>query len=285
MRIFQAVLPLALTVGCGVSSGHAWVSELPEEKAGRPLDDGWRGGAPRASKPGAASSAGPLPGGADDAIEVRDFGDGTARAVIASGTSDADRGSSFAAAAEALFRNTYYDFPREGVGAKAATIFDASCAEIAKVTQDFHDRVCVQGSGRLETGATVSFAKRDCSCAAECPRTAQKICFERLDPARFPHGRGATGRSITPMRTVAVDTAVIPLGTSIFVPEFVGVPRPDGSRHDGCFIAEDRGLKVVGRQIDVFTGDPALTSRWNSLLPSNRGVHVIQNDPRCRPGG
>jgi 3D (Asp-Asp-Asp) domain-containing protein len=276
MRTFHAVLPLALAAGCGVASGHAWVSELPEEKAHRPLDDGFRGSASSSSKPDAAPSA-----GAGEASAVRDFGDGIPRAVIPEGSAEVGEGP----ASEALFRNTYYDFPREGAGAKAATIFDASCAEIAKVTQDFHDRVCVQGSGRIESGATVSFAKRDCSCAAECPRTGQKICFERLDPARFPHGRGATGRPITPMRTVAVDASVIPLGTPIFVPEFVGIPRADGSRHDGCFIAEDRGLKVVGRQIDVFTGDPALTTRWNTLVPSNLGVHVIQNDARCRPGG
>jgi 3D (Asp-Asp-Asp) domain-containing protein len=281
MRLFLAILPLALTVGCGISSGHAWVSELPEEKASRPLDDGFRSGASNAAK----RDAGAHPEGAGEPIDVLDLGDGTARAVIAPDTAKVGRGASFAASTEALFRNTYYDFPREGAGAKAATIFDASCAEIAKVTQDFHDRVCVQGSGRIESGATVSFAKRDCSCAAECPRTGQKICFERLDAARFPHGRGATGRPITPMRTVAVDAAVIPLGTLIFVPEFVGLPRPDGSRHDGCFVAEDRGLKVVGQQIDVFTGDPALTTRWNALLPSNRGVHVTQNDPRCRPSG
>ncbi len=64
----------------------------------------------------------------------------------------------------------------------------------------------MQGSGRLGAGQTVSFAKRDCACAAVCPRTGQKICFERLDPARFPSGRGASGGPITPLRTVAVDT-------------------------------------------------------------------------------
>ena len=131
----------------------------------------------------------------------------------------------------------------------------------------------------------MSFAKRGCACAAVCPRTSQQICFERLDPQRFPHGRGALGKAITPLLTVAVDASVIPLGTPIFVPEYVGLPRPDGSKHDGCFLAEDRGLKVVGRQIDVFTGDPALTTRWNALMPSNRGVHVAMNDPRCKRGG
>ncbi len=183
-----------------------------------------------------------------------------------------------------VFRNTYYDFPREGSGDKGATLFDASCAPIARVTRRFHDQVCVQGSGRLEVGQTVSFARRDCSCAAECPRTGQKICFERLDPTRFPNGRGATGAPITPLYTVAVDTTVIPLGTSIYVPELAGLPRADGTPHDGCFIAEDRGLKVVGRHIDVFTGDPAMTTQWNGLVPTRAGACTCaSSDPRCAP--
>lgn len=179
------------------------------------------------------------------------------------------------------FRNTYYDFPREESGQKDAAIYDATCGLIANVTRDFHDRVCVQGSGRLGSGETVSFAKRDCSCAELCPRTGQKICFERLDPARFPTGRGALGKAITPLRTVAVDSTVIPLGTVLFIPEFRGLTLPDGSRHDGCFVAEDRGMKVTGRQIDVFTGDPALTARLNTIVPSNLGVRVHADDPRC----
>jgi 3D (Asp-Asp-Asp) domain-containing protein len=68
----------------------------------------------------------------------------------------------------------------------------------------------------------------------------------------------------------------------VFIPELAGLPRPDGSRHDGCFIAEDRGLRVQGRQVDVFTGDPAITAKWNRLYPSNRGVHVRMDEPRCR---
>jgi 3D (Asp-Asp-Asp) domain-containing protein len=182
---------------------------------------------------------------------------------------------------DGVYRNTYYDFPREGAGEKDATLFSPSCAPIAQVTRRFHDQVCVQGSGSLAVGATVSFAKRDCACAAVCPRTGQRICFERLDAARFPNGRGATGGPITPLRTVAVDTSVIPLGTTLYVPELAGLPRPDGSPHDGCFVAEDRGLKVVGRHIDVFTGDPAMTAQWNALMPSNKGVHVHIGDPRC----
>ena len=52
--------------------------------------------------------------------------------------------------------------------------------------------------------------------AAE-PATKTLGTIERLDPARFPHGRGANGRAITPLYTVAVDVSVIPLGTALFV--------------------------------------------------------------------
>ncbi|MBK9259253.1 MAG: hypothetical protein IPM54_05395 [Polyangiaceae bacterium] len=180
------------------------------------------------------------------------------------------------------FRNTYYDFPKEDAGTKDTALYDATCKLITNVTRDFHDRLCVQGSGRLSTGETVSFAKRNCDCAEICPRTNQKICFERLDPARFPTGRGALGKPITPLRSVAVDSSVIPLGTILFIPEFKGLDVPGGGRHDGCFIAEDRGLKVVGRQIDIFTGDPNVTTQVNAKVPSNKGVRVYPNDPRCR---
>ncbi|MFO0757257.1 MAG: 3D domain-containing protein [Byssovorax sp.] len=288
MRTFAlAFAALATLTGCSGARGDSWVNDLPESKLQKPVGPGaWQGTSTfpeRAEARIEDRSPRSRPVGVevdldDDApqggsISVRDLGDGVPRAVIAHDDSDL------------LFRNTYYDFPAEGGGAKDATVFDASCAPIAKVTSDFHDRVCVQGSGRLASGVTVSFAKRGCACAATCPRTGQQICYERLDPARFPHGRGALGKPITPLRTVAVDSKVIPLGTPIFVPEYVGLPRPDGTKHDGCFLAEDRGLKVTGRQIDVFTGDPALTREWNALVPSNRGVHVAMNDPRCRSGG
>lgn len=181
-----------------------------------------------------------------------------------------------------VYRNTYYDFPREGDGAKDGVLYGADCRRLAPVVKVFHDQVCVQGSGRLSTGETVSFAKRDCECADVCPRTGQKICFDKLDPKHFPSGRGATGAPVTPLKSVAVDTSVIPLGTPLFIPEYVGLPRADGTAHDGCFVAEDRGLKVVGRHVDIFTGEPAMTEKWNKLVPSNDGVHVVVDAPDCR---
>jgi 3D (Asp-Asp-Asp) domain-containing protein len=202
--------------------------------------------------------------------------DGTRRGAV-----DAGGGRSLG-----TFRNTYYDFPSESAfdGAKVA-LKSASCETIREVPRGFYESVCVQGSGRLASGRTVSFAKRNCACAEVCPRTGEKICFEALDAAKFPFGRGATGRAITPLYTVAVDSDEIPLGTPVYVPELAGLPRgDDGSRHDGCFLAEDRGVRVRGKQVDVFTGDPRTTTLWNRLVPSNRGVTVIVGSSRCGRG-
>ena len=183
-----------------------------------------------------------------------------------------------------VFRNTYYDFPeeREYTG-PLVDVFDASCQKLAQVPREFHDTLCMQGSGLLADGRTLSFAKRDCSCARRCPRSSQQICFEALAPERYPWGRGATGEPITPLVSVAVDVELIPLGTPLFIPEYLGLPRdPEHqSEHDGCFIAQDRGIKIQGRHIDVFTGEETLTALWNRLVPSNRGVTVIVDSPFC----
>lgn len=182
------------------------------------------------------------------------------------------------------FRNTYYDFPQavdyEG---PLVSLFDARCRAVAKVPESFHDAVCVQGSGLLDDGRTVSFAKRDCRCARRCPRTGQRICFEALDRFEFPWGRGATGQPIVPLLSVAVDSDVIPLGTPLYIPQYVGMPRDasHSARHDGCFIAQDRGIKVRGEHVDIFTGDESMTALWNELVPSNRGVTIVIDSPHC----
>jgi len=182
------------------------------------------------------------------------------------------------------FRNTYYDFPSESdFKGKPVALKNAKCDTIKEVPRGFFESVCVQGSGTLSSGQTVSFAKRDCSCAETCPRTGQQICFDSLDAKQFPYGRGAMGQPITPLFTVAVDTSVVPLGTYLYIPEYDGVPRDleETGLHDGCFMAQDRGLKVKGKHVDVFTADQDITKLWNQIVPSNQGVTVVLDSPRC----
>jgi 3D (Asp-Asp-Asp) domain-containing protein len=182
------------------------------------------------------------------------------------------------------FRNTYYDFPSESdFSGESVALKSPSCKTIKSVARTFYESLCVQGSGTLSSGSTVSFAKRDCECAELCPRTGQHICFDELDSKAYPWGRGATGRAITPLLTIAVDSDLVALDTPVYIPEYDGIPR-DAQRsrvHDGCFIAQDRGVRVKGEHVDVFTGHREITALWNALVPSNRGVTVIVDHPRC----
>ena len=109
-----------------------------------------------------------------------------------------------------------------------------------------------------------------------CPRTGQRICFDALDATAFPWGRGAAGTPITPMRTLAADTSVLPMGTVVYLPELDGI---EGS--DGCFVVEDRGSKVQGDHVDIFTGEPKRTAALNAQVPSNQGVTVVVDAPAC----
>lgn len=182
------------------------------------------------------------------------------------------------------FRNTYYDFPNEAdFNGETVPLKNQHCKTIKSVARAFYESLCVQGSGTLSSGSTVSFAKRDCECAELCPRTGQHICFDELDSKSYPWGRGATGRAITPLVTIAVDSDLIPLDTPVYIPEYDGIPRDPArsAMHDGCFIAQDRGVRVKGEHVDVFTGHREITALWNGLVPSNRGVTVIVDHPRC----
>jgi 3D (Asp-Asp-Asp) domain-containing protein len=253
--------------GCG-TAGSTWVAE-PLEPSAQNLD-------PQAFQPPAPKAARPRA-----PLAARRIGEPDPLALQKSAIM---RASPSNGRVIGIFRNTYYDFPQErDYGGSPVELFNAECQPLASVPMEFHDTVCVQGSGLLDNGRTVSFARRQCSCARRCPRTDQQICFDALDQKQYPWGRGATGQAIVPLLTVAVDSLVIPLGTSLFIPEYVGLPRDPGrsSDHDGCFIAQDRGVKVQGQHVDIFTGEERLTRLWNKLVPSNRGVAVFLDSPYC----
>lgn len=264
---------LAATGACS-TAGSTWMSEPMTAEDG----EDWKAGAISAPPAGAPA------GGDPERFRTRVIG-GEEPPAAAPAAQRAPRAKG-AAGGRSLgtFRNTYYDFPAESEFAgEPVTVNDARCKPIAEVARGFYEALCVQGSGLLRSGRPVSFAKRDCECAEVCPRTGQKICFEALDPLKFPWGRGALGTAITPLLTVAVDDTVVPMGTPIYVPEFDGLPL-DPARsavHDGCFIAQDRGMKVKGQHIDVFTGHEHTTKLWNRLVPSNQGVTVVVESPRC----
>ena len=270
-----------LALGCN-TAGSAWMAQPLEVEQGNPppasgeaSENQGQAAARRSTRTQVISEAAPAPDGLASAPGGSAFAQGSAPAKQLGGK------------VLGTFKNTYYDFPSESdFEGEAVNLMNASCKPIVSVPRAFYESVCVQGSGTLKSGGTVSFAKRDCSCADECPRTGQRICFDLLDKQQFPWGRGATGKGITPLVSVAVDSTLIPLGTPLYIPEYDGVARdPSGaSKHDGCFLAEDRGLAVKGEHVDIFTGQREITKLWNRLVPSNSGVTVVVESPRCKRG-
>jgi 3D (Asp-Asp-Asp) domain-containing protein len=289
MRL-AASLVLVAGVGACATAGNTWVNQ-PLDGSERSLDDERLLDTRAELPPGARLSSGERAAAPVSrtigATPTRETNDSTASSPAS--TRALERTATTArpevgGKKVGTFRNTYYDFPSElDFEGANVDVKSQACETLASVKRGFFEAVCVQGSGTLRQGATVSFARRDCDCAEICPRTGQKICFDLLDPKQFPWGRGATGKAITPLLTVAVDSEVIPLGTGIYVPEYDGLPRDPEERtlHDGCFVAQDRGLKVKGQHLDIFTGHRSMTALWNRLVPSNRGVTVVLDTQRC----
>jgi 3D (Asp-Asp-Asp) domain-containing protein len=87
-----------------------------------------------------------------------------------------------------------------------------------------------------------------------------------LKATLYHGGRGMSGRDsmgckVSPMRTVAIDRALITRGAILFIKETVGMLLPGGGVHDGYWYASDTGGAIKGARIDLFTGSGAGSMR------------------------
>ena len=62
------------------------------------------------------------------------------------------------------------------------------------------------------------------------------------------------GCKVVPLRTAAIDRAIVSRGSILFIKETVGMRLPDGSLHDGYWYASDTGRLIQGERIDLFSG-------------------------------
>jgi len=69
------------------------------------------------------------------------------------------------------------------------------------------------------------------------------------------------GCKVVAMRTVAIDRNLIPRRTKLYIKETVGLPMPDGSKHDGFWYASDTGGAIKGEKIDLYTGHGSSSMR------------------------
>jgi 3D (Asp-Asp-Asp) domain-containing protein len=101
-------------------------------------------------------------------------------------------------------------------------------------------------------------------------------------------GCGVRNLPLMPFRTIAVDPAVIPLESVIFVPELRGREFALNDKtyiHDGYLFAGDRGGAIKGKHIDVFLVDDhyePLEDLFASTDSRTFAAHLIDHDdPRA----
>ena len=142
-----------------------------------------------------------------------------------------------------------------------------------RVPERFAWSLRLEGSGLMKDGRIVNYT-------GKCP-FGYGTCFEQLDVAEHPFGRGAGVRPLVPFKSVAVDPRLVRIGEPLYIPEFDGMVLPDGSIHDGCVRADDTGGGIKKRKMDFFV---VTYGNFRFLLDQLLGVSWITphiEAPRC----
>ena len=142
-----------------------------------------------------------------------------------------------------------------------------------RVPERFAWSLRLEGSGLMKDGRVINYT-------GKCP-FGYGTCFEQLDVAEHPFGRGAGVRPLVPFKSVAVDPRLVPIGEPIYIPEFDGLVLPDGSIHDGCVRADDTGGGIKRRKMDFFV---VTYGNFRFLLDELQNVTWITphiEAPRC----
>lgn len=160
-------------------------------------------------------------------------------------------------------------------GKQTATLRDTRGKLIAHTTPRFKRDLVTQGSGWLRDGRTIIYMK--------------KVDGEsRFRVVKSKYGLGTTGCQLIPYRTIAIDPHVVKLGSTVYIPQFKGAELPDGTTHDGMFIASDTG-HFRGAHIDFFTGVGAKSARpltrTGHHSRSKVTVEVVSRSGGCEPRG
>jgi len=143
---------------------------------------------------------------------------------------------------------------------------------LAWSTTKFFDDLSMEGTGRTWDGRILNWDTR----------LRGQNYFVEVDRDSYPFGIGVAGYALVPFRSLAVDRRYIPIGHTVEIPDLIGTPLPDGTGHDGCFVAVDGGGAINGHHIDLFVPSEAAyrdLSRRGYL--SNYIRSVVVDSPRC----
>jgi 3D (Asp-Asp-Asp) domain-containing protein len=177
------------------------------------------------------------------------------------------------------------EFEADYPGAADTLLHGGNCQPLATVPQAFADRLCVEGSGRLQNGSLLNLSGT-CSCGYHCSETGVAVCFFRAGAEAPVWGYGSDGNPLIPLRSLAIEEGIVAHGTRLYIPEWDGVEIPasrglGGFVHDGCFRVDDIGYGVEGRHYDLYAGTVELWRELEELLPTDSSTLVYRDPPRC----
>jgi 3D (Asp-Asp-Asp) domain-containing protein len=186
------------------------------------------------------------------------------------------------------FVHTFYwmEFESDYPGRADTELAGSDCHALATVPEAFADRICVEGSGRLASGALLNLSG-ECDCGTACPETGASVCFFPIAETRALWGYGSAGNPLVPLRSLAIEQSVVPHGTVLYIPEWDGLAIPasphgiGGFVHDGCFKVDDVGYGVEGRHYDFYAGTSALWMALEQLMPTASSTTVYRDPARC----
>jgi 3D (Asp-Asp-Asp) domain-containing protein len=158
-------------------------------------------------------------------------------------------------------------------GDRSAVLRDPRGRVIATTTRKFKLDLVRQGSGWLRDGRTVIYIKK----------VGEESRF-RISASKY--GLASSGCRLVPYRTIAADPRFLKSGTKISIPQLKGARLPDGTIHDGMFVAADRG-HFRGARVDLFVGvgsaaaRPFIRKGYGSL--SQVTVYKTGRTKHCHP--
>jgi 3D (Asp-Asp-Asp) domain-containing protein len=156
---------------------------------------------------------------------------------------------------------------------RASPLFARQGRTIAYACPRFVDDLTMEGTGLTWDDRLLNWDGRE----------GARACFVEVDRGSYPYGIGVAGYSLVPFRSLAVDRRFIPIGHTVEMAELAGLRLPDGSLHDGCFVAVDGGGAIVGHHMDLFVPSEADWQRLSQSRQLPASVRsVVVDAPRCR---
>ncbi|MEM7768562.1 MAG: 3D domain-containing protein [Pseudomonadota bacterium] len=197
-----------------------------------------------------------------------------------------------------LWATNYYT-PRYETAETGTPLIDRNNQPISgPLTDKQWCNIALQGSAAItepdgQTNAFVFMGSRgpeQVNCDRWFPNLPENIRIAtrkaRFNVITHRFGCGIKDWSLMPYRTIAVDSAIVPYQTTLFIPALVGKRfEIDGEpyRHDGYVFAADRGGAVIGNQIDFFSGNDRRVGFTDVITSTPDGAFEAFRIPAAAP--